>query len=143
MGIVSSSPANSSSRVETAGPHILPPQNLAKPEPESEKMALAYDAQIPPHEDLGQDTLMGLQELDSQMTIFEESKKPDTDVTRSGQLSGGASNSSYTPSPLSLQSGNLDSPGKRASGSVPASGPENLRRAEKERSTRGSQTPTK
>jgi hypothetical protein len=35
-------------------------------------MALAFDPQIHHQDDLGHDTLMGLQELDSHLAIFEE-----------------------------------------------------------------------
>jgi hypothetical protein len=40
------------------------------------KMALAFDSQLHPQDDLGHDTLMGLQELDSHLAIFEETAAP-------------------------------------------------------------------
>src|SRR5271169_1470231 len=40
------------------------------------EMALAFDSQIHHHDDLGHDTLMGLQELDSHLAIFEETAAP-------------------------------------------------------------------
>jgi hypothetical protein len=39
-------------------------------------MALAFDPQIQHQDDLGHDTLMGLQELDSHLAIFEETAAP-------------------------------------------------------------------
>lgn len=39
-------------------------------------MALAFDPQIHHQDDLGHDTLMGLQELDSHLAIFEETAAP-------------------------------------------------------------------
>lgn len=40
------------------------------------KMALAFGSQLHPQDDLGHDTLMGLQELDSHLAIFEETAAP-------------------------------------------------------------------
>lgn len=39
-------------------------------------MALAFDPQIHHQDDLGHDTLMGLQELDSHLSLFEETAAP-------------------------------------------------------------------
>lgn len=43
-------------------------------------MSLTIDAQVQLTDDFGQDTLMGLQELDSQLAIFEESADLSTEV---------------------------------------------------------------
>lgn len=43
-------------------------------------MSLTIDAQVQLTDDFGQDTLMGLQELDSQLAIFEESADLSTGV---------------------------------------------------------------
>lgn len=43
-------------------------------------MSLTIDAQVQLADDFGQDTLMGLQELDSQLAIFEESADLSTGV---------------------------------------------------------------
>jgi hypothetical protein len=40
------------------------------------KMALAFDSQLHHEDDLGHDTLMGFQELDSHLAIFEETAAP-------------------------------------------------------------------
>src|SRR5277367_3127245 len=40
------------------------------------RMALAFDSQMRHQDDLGHDTLMGLQELDSHLAIFEETAAP-------------------------------------------------------------------
>lgn len=55
-------------------------------------MSLTIDAQVQLADDFGQDTLMGLQELDSQLAIFEESADltaPESDITSDMQLSIG------------------------------------------------------
>lgn len=43
-------------------------------------MSLTIDAQVQLTDDFGQDTLMGLQELDSQLAIFEESSDMSTGI---------------------------------------------------------------
>lgn len=40
------------------------------------RMALAFHSQVHHQDDLGHDTLMGLQELDSHLTVFEETVPP-------------------------------------------------------------------
>lgn len=60
-------------------------------------MSLTIDAQVQLTDDFGQDTLMGLQELDSQLAIFEESSDlssgvlaaPTSDITMDIPLSIG------------------------------------------------------
>jgi hypothetical protein len=70
MGSKPSRPENPTSAEDWKDPDIsTQPAQIIKSE--ASKMTLAFDSQIH-QDDLGHDTLMGLQELDSQLAIFEE-----------------------------------------------------------------------
>jgi hypothetical protein len=59
---------------------LAPPSLTKGSNRQRSRMSLTIDAQVQLTDDFGQDTLMGLQELDSQLAIFEESADLSTGV---------------------------------------------------------------
>ena len=75
MGSTPSRTANPTIARDRNEPHIsISSAGIIKSE--VPKMALAFDSQLHHQDDLGHDTLMGLQELDSHLAIFEETVAP-------------------------------------------------------------------
>jgi hypothetical protein len=79
MGAVFSSTAKST-RPEDVKKRLLYIRSPERSEHQRSSMSLTLDSQVQLGDDFGQDTLMGLQELDSQLAIFEESTDPSTGV---------------------------------------------------------------
>lgn len=73
MGAASSSTAKPTDSSEDIKERDIYPKLLGSAKSENLSMTLALDAQVQLGDDFGQDTLMGLQELDSQLSIFEKS----------------------------------------------------------------------
>jgi hypothetical protein len=77
-------------------------------------MAVTMDTQMPQHDDLSQDTLMGLQELDSHLAIF-ESSNPGRDSSTPGAISNSPFEDSMNTVEQPSHTIIVDSPGNRYS----------------------------
>ncbi len=121
MGSAPSRLAETTVAEDSEQPHISTqsPQNIELQDP---KMALAFDSQIHHQDDLGHDTLMGLQELDSTLAIFEETAdraSPSdnvSDVIRDSTPSTHTNEVKSSDFHLKSESGNVPCSGSEASG---------------------------
>jgi hypothetical protein len=86
MGTTSSSTAHPAVTEDSESPHISTQSDGVKRSKVPE-MALAFDAQAHHPDDLNHDTLMGLQELDSHLSIFEKTAVHSRDLSTSDSLS--------------------------------------------------------
>lgn len=94
MGTTSSSTANPTV-AESEAPYMST-QSTRIIKSKIPEMAVAFDAQIHHQDDLGHDTLMGLQELDSQLAMFENSADPGKGSSTPNSLSDILSTNSYS-----------------------------------------------
>lgn len=78
MGTTSSSTATPTVTEGGSYRPAHPPRSSNQGTPD---MALAFETQASTHDDLGHDTLMGLQELDSHLTLFEDLVDTSTDAS--------------------------------------------------------------
>jgi hypothetical protein len=87
MGIMSSGTASHPTVTEYRNSPYISPDSSETTKSQMSKMALAFDTQAHHQDDISHDTLMGLQELDSHLAIFEGSSTPAKGSSTSGALS--------------------------------------------------------
>lgn len=126
MGAASSSTVKSIDPEVARGSYICS-ATVESPKSQNPDMALTLDPQVSLGDDFGQDTLMGLQELDSQLSIFEDASDTPTGLSSADSVSDVIPSISQHPSDVPTksrihESGSIDSFTKLESASPSLSG---------------------